>query len=106
MGKNTQDHPSNSQTLGCLEKLRAGFQVQVYEASERVDGRVRTLREGFSNGLYAEAGAMRIKFGRPRKLSPEQIELALQLIEQSRSVQEVAKTFGVERTTIYRLQAA
>jgi monoamine oxidase len=39
---------------------RAGFSVKVYEASQRVGGRVRTLREGFSSGLYAEAGAMRI----------------------------------------------
>ena len=39
---------------------RAGPQVRLYEASQRVGGRVRTLREGFSSGLYAEAGAMRI----------------------------------------------
>lgn len=39
---------------------RAGLQVRLYEASQRVGGRVRTLREGFSSGLYAEAGAMRI----------------------------------------------
>ena len=39
---------------------RAGLQVRLYEASQRVGGRVRTLREVFSSGLYAEAGAMRI----------------------------------------------
>jgi monoamine oxidase len=39
---------------------RAGVTVTVYEASSRVGGRVRTLRDRFSSGLYAEAGAMRI----------------------------------------------
>jgi len=38
----------------------AGFKVTIYEASQKVGGRVKTLREGFSNGLHAEAGAMRI----------------------------------------------
>jgi len=38
----------------------AGFTVTVYEASLRVGGRVKTLRDGFTSGLYAEAGAMRI----------------------------------------------
>ncbi|HXT67541.1 MAG TPA: FAD-dependent oxidoreductase [Nitrospiraceae bacterium] len=46
---------------------RAGLQVRLYEASQRVGGRVRTLREGFSSGLYAEAGAMRIPA--PHKLT-------------------------------------
>ena len=40
--------------------LRAGFDVTLIEASKRVGGRIKTLREGFSSGLYAEAGAMRI----------------------------------------------
>lgn len=38
----------------------AGFQVRLYEASQRVGGRIKTLREGFSQGLHAEAGAMRL----------------------------------------------
>src|SRR2546428_10865138 len=42
--------------------MRAGFKVTVYEASAKVGGRVRTLREGFSSGLYAEAGAMRVPY--------------------------------------------
>jgi len=37
-----------------------GFNVVVYEASSRVGGRVKTLREGFTSGLHVEAGAMRI----------------------------------------------
>ena len=40
--------------------LRAGHKVTVLEARARVGGRVQTLREPFTEGLYAEAGAMRI----------------------------------------------
>jgi monoamine oxidase len=58
---------------------RAGLQVRLYEASQRVGGRVRTLREGFSSGLYAEAGAMRIP-------APHKLTLHL------------CKTFGLQLT--------
>lgn len=50
----------------------AGFTVEIFEASQRVGGRVRTLREGFTSGLYMEAGAMRI---------PEEHELTLLLCD-------------------------
>lgn len=39
---------------------RAGHRVRIYEANNIPGGRVKTMREGFTNGLYAEAGAMRI----------------------------------------------
>jgi monoamine oxidase len=39
---------------------RAGHNPLVLEAQNRVGGRVYTLREPFADGLYAEAGAMRI----------------------------------------------
>jgi monoamine oxidase len=42
------------------ELKRAGHDVKILEARERVGGRILTLREPFSNGLYAEAGAMRL----------------------------------------------
>jgi len=42
------------------ELLRAGYQVTVLEAQHRIGGRVFTMREPFTDGLYAEAGAMRI----------------------------------------------
>lgn len=42
------------------ELKRAGHEVVLLEARQRVGGRVQTLREPFAPGLYAEAGAMRL----------------------------------------------
>ena len=42
------------------ELLRAGHQPIILEAQSRVGGRVCTVRTPFSDGLHAEAGAMRI----------------------------------------------
>jgi monoamine oxidase len=46
-------------TAGSLLKS-AGHDVVLLEASNRVGGRVKTVREPFSDGLYAEVGAMRL----------------------------------------------
>ena len=43
-----------------LELSSAGHNVIILEAQLRPGGRVRTLREPFSDGMYAEAGAGRI----------------------------------------------
>ena len=40
------------------ELTRAGVEVTVLEARDRPGGRVHTLREPFSDGLYAEEGAV------------------------------------------------
>src|SRR2546421_9657029 len=42
------------------ELSQAGHDVIILEARTRPGGRVQTLREPFSDGLYAEAGAARI----------------------------------------------
>ncbi len=42
------------------ELTQAGHDVTVLEARARPGGRVQTLREQFSDGLYAEAGAMNV----------------------------------------------
>lgn len=51
----------------------AGHSVKILEASNRVGGRVYTLRTPFSNGLYLDAGAMRI---------PESHYLVLEYVRQ------------------------
>lgn len=43
-----------------LELTRAGHDVEILEAQNHAGGRVRTIRNPFSSGLYAEAGAARI----------------------------------------------
>ncbi len=43
-----------------LELKRAGHEPVILEAQQRVGGRVYTLRDPFTAGLYAEVGAMRI----------------------------------------------
>lgn len=51
---------------------RAGHSIKIFEASNRVGGRIKTIRESFSGSIYAEAGAMRI---------PEDHTLTLQLLQ-------------------------
>ena len=46
--------------VAASELRSAGHNVTVIEASQRVGGRIRTLREPFSPGQYSEAGAMRV----------------------------------------------
>jgi monoamine oxidase len=56
--------------LGAARALqRAGRSVRVLEARSRPGGRVFTLRQPFSDGLYAEAGAMDIGGGDRRVLA-------------------------------------
>src|SRR6202140_5681286 len=47
-----------------------------------------------------------VRFGRPRKLNSEQTKLAQRLVEEGKAVREVAETFNVHVTTIYRVSAA
>jgi monoamine oxidase len=46
--------------VAAYELLKVGHEPIILEAQQRVGGRVQTLREPFTHGLYAEAGAMRI----------------------------------------------
>src|SRR5437763_11225943 len=54
------------------ELSQAGHDVTILEARMRPGGRVQTLREPFSDGLYAEAGAARI---------PDNHELTLKYVK-------------------------
>ena len=46
--------------VAARELIAAGHNVTIIEASQRVGGRIKTLREPFSPGQYSEAGAMRV----------------------------------------------
>lgn len=46
--------------VAASQLLHAGHRVTILEARQRVGGRVATLREPFTDGLYGEAGAMRV----------------------------------------------
>jgi DNA invertase Pin-like site-specific DNA recombinase len=63
------------------------------------------IRERTAAGRDA-ARSRGVQFGRPRKLNSEQEQLARRLIDEGKSVSEVAKTFNVHAATIYRLSAA
>lgn len=43
-----------------------------------------------------------VKFGRPMKMTDEQLKLARKLLRQGKSIHYVASTFGVHFTTLYR----
>ncbi len=57
-------------------------------------------------GAGREAARKRgVQFGRPRKLNPDQRQLAGQLIAEGKAVKDIARTFDVHDATIYRLAA-
>jgi DNA invertase Pin-like site-specific DNA recombinase len=63
------------------------------------------IRERTSAGRQA-AKKRGVRFGRPPKLSSNQIQLAQRLVLEGQSVQEIAAVFHVHAATIYRLVAA
>ena len=55
-------------------------------------------------GAGREAAKKRgVQFGRPRKLNPEQAQLVRRLLDEGKSVRDLAETFAVHIATIYRL---
>ena len=60
------------------------------------------IRERTGAGRIA-AQARGVQFGRPQKLNDAQRLLALRLLQEGKSVSEIAKTFKVHGATIYRL---
>ena len=47
-----------------------------------------------------------VSFGRPQKLRPDQKTLVLSLVQEGRSISEVARTFNVHPATIHRCLSA
>lgn len=62
------------------------------------------IRERTKAGRDA-AKSRGVRFGRPRKLNPEQAKLMQRLIEEGKAVREIAETFNVHVATIYRNSA-
>ena len=60
------------------------------------------IRERTTAGRVA-AKRRGVRFGRPRKLNVEQAKLAGRLLAEGKPVGEIAETFNVHVTTIYRL---
>jgi DNA invertase Pin-like site-specific DNA recombinase len=50
------------------------------------------------------AKARGVRFGRPKKLSAHQRREALARLNAGEAVTEIARTFGIDRATVYRLQ--
>lgn len=59
------------------------------------------IRERTSSGRAA-AKQRGVRFGRPAKLSAEQVALSRRLIEEGQSVREVAKVLNCHHATLYR----
>ena len=56
-------------------------------------------------GAGREAAKQRgVRFGRPRKLNPDQVRVASQLLAEGKAVRDIARTFNVHEATIYRLR--
>ena len=60
------------------------------------------IHERTRSGRVA-AQARGVRFGRPPKLTGDQVKLAQRLIEEGRSVPEVSKILKVHRATLYRV---
>ena len=46
-----------------------------------------------------------VRFGRPKKLNTDQVQVASQLLAEGKRVRDIARTFNVHEATIYRLAA-
>ncbi len=63
------------------------------------------IRERTKSGRIA-ARSRGVKFGRPQKIKNEQRNLIDHLLEQGKSVNEIALTFSIHLSTVYRALAA
>jgi DNA invertase Pin-like site-specific DNA recombinase len=61
------------------------------------------IKQRTEDGLR-DARKRGVLFGRPKKMRPDQQQLAQELLKQGRSISEVARTFNVHPATIYRIR--
>jgi DNA invertase Pin-like site-specific DNA recombinase len=111
--------PQRPELQRLLDQLRTGDTVVVWKL-DRIARSTRhlleimdTLREMGARFLIQErttAGRIAaqqrgVRFGRPRKLNADQEKLARRLVSEGKGVPEIAHTFNVHPSTIYRLPA-
>jgi hypothetical protein len=64
----------------------------------------RTLIRARTGEGRERAKARGVRFGRPKKLFPHQRREAIERVSAGEAGAEVARTFGVDRVTVYRLR--
>jgi DNA invertase Pin-like site-specific DNA recombinase len=80
----------------------AGKMIMTIFAGIADDAERDLIRERTSPGREA-AQKRGVRFGRPRKLTLDQSELARRLVLEGKAVSDIARTFNVHSATIYRL---
>jgi DNA invertase Pin-like site-specific DNA recombinase len=63
----------------------------------------RTLIISRTNDGRIAAKARGVAFGRPKKMRPDQQQVARELVRDGKSISAVARTFDVHPATIYRV---
>jgi DNA invertase Pin-like site-specific DNA recombinase len=63
----------------------------------------RTLIQARTGEGRERAKARGVKFGRPTKLTPHQRREVIERLNSGEAVTEIARTFGIDRATVYRL---
>jgi DNA invertase Pin-like site-specific DNA recombinase len=77
--------------VGCRAGLRPCHSELINRIISRTnDGRVAAKARG-------------VAFGRPKKMRPDQQQLARELVRDGKSISAVARTFNVHTATIYRV---
>src|SRR6266446_5853114 len=82
--------------LRCLKKLEHGDTLTVW----KLDRLGRSLRDLIT--MLDDLKKRGVKFGRKRKLTPQQITHARKLIDKGQRREDVAALLNVDRTTLYR----
>ena len=77
--------------------------IKVYQKARKHVGTLRGLFEKVRYRIDITVWDSWYHLGRPEKMNEEQKLLARRLLQEDKSVSEVAKTFNVHKATIYRL---